>query len=144
MEASHLHPQGAGEGCLLEQGEPFHLTQPLSEALIRTFLAGVTLYSLPSRAILGPYLFFFSFSGWDETESTWYVGHCGPIVPALDDRWWLWSSWWNEDWQGKPKYSEKKYVELCTNPHYTIRHILKVKVKLETANNVRIFAFHSL
>jgi hypothetical protein len=35
------------------------------------------------------------------------VGHCWPIVPARDDRWWLWSSSWNEDWQGKPKYSEK-------------------------------------
>jgi hypothetical protein len=45
-----------------------------------------------------------SFSGWGETESTWYVGHCWPIVPAPDERWWLWSSWWNE---GKPKYSEK-------------------------------------
>jgi hypothetical protein len=52
--------------------------------------------------------FFFSFSGWGETESTWYVGHCWPIVPAPDNRWWwLWSSWWNEDWQGKPKYSER-------------------------------------
>jgi hypothetical protein len=30
--------------------------------------------------------FFFSFSGWGETESTWYVGHCWPIVPAPDDR----------------------------------------------------------
>jgi hypothetical protein len=30
----------------------------------------------------------------------------GPVVPAPDDRW-LWSSWWNENWQGKPKYSEK-------------------------------------
>jgi hypothetical protein len=48
-----------------------------------------------------------SFSGWGETESTWYVGHCWPIVPAPDDRWWLWNSWWNEDWQGKPKYSQK-------------------------------------
>jgi hypothetical protein len=27
---------------------------------------------------------------------------------APDDRWgWLRSNWWNEDWQGKPKYSEK-------------------------------------
>jgi hypothetical protein len=51
--------------------------------------------------------FFSSFSGWGETESTWYVGHCWPIVSAPDDRCWLWSSWWNEDWQGKPKYSEK-------------------------------------
>jgi hypothetical protein len=25
------------------------------------------------------------FSGWGETESTWYVGHCWPIVPAPDD-----------------------------------------------------------
>jgi hypothetical protein len=30
------------------------------------------------------------------------------LVPASDDRWWwMWSSLWNEDWQGKPKYSEK-------------------------------------
>jgi hypothetical protein len=21
----------------------------------------------------------------------------------------FWSNWWNEDWQGKPKYSEKTY-----------------------------------
>jgi hypothetical protein len=31
-------------------------------------------------------LFFFSFSRWGETESTWYVGHCWPIVPAPYDR----------------------------------------------------------
>jgi hypothetical protein len=31
-----------------------------------------------------------------------------PIVPALDDRWWwMWSSRWNDNWQGKPKYSKK-------------------------------------
>jgi hypothetical protein len=30
-----------------------------------------------------------------------------PIAPAQDDRWWVWSSRWNENWQGKPKYSEK-------------------------------------
>jgi hypothetical protein len=29
-----------------------------------------------------------------------------PIVPAPDDRW-IWSSQWNENWQRKPKYSEK-------------------------------------
>jgi hypothetical protein len=32
-----------------------------------------------------------------------------PIVPALGDRWWMWSSLWNENWQRKPKYSEKTY-----------------------------------
>jgi hypothetical protein len=30
-----------------------------------------------------------------------------PIVPALDDRWWVWSNRWNENWQEKQKYSEK-------------------------------------
>jgi hypothetical protein len=40
--------------------------------------------------------------------STSYCGHFWPIAQAPDDGWgWLWSSWWNEDWQGKPKYSEK-------------------------------------
>jgi hypothetical protein len=33
-----------------------------------------------------------------------------PVVPAPDDRWlWLWSSRWNENWRGKPKYPEKTY-----------------------------------
>jgi hypothetical protein len=37
-----------------------------------------------------------------------YCGYHWPIIPSPDDRWWwLWSNWWNEDWQGKPKYSEK-------------------------------------
>jgi hypothetical protein len=31
-----------------------------------------------------------------------YCGHYWPIVPALNERW-----WWKEDWQEKPKYSEK-------------------------------------
>jgi hypothetical protein len=32
-----------------------------------------------------------------------------PNVPAPDYRWWVWSSssQWNDDWQAKPKYSEK-------------------------------------
>jgi hypothetical protein len=37
-----------------------------------------------------------------------YCGHFWPILPAPDDRWgWLWSNWWNEEWQRNPKYSEK-------------------------------------
>jgi hypothetical protein len=37
-----------------------------------------------------------------------YCGHYWPIVSVPDDRWWwLWRNWWNEDWQGKLKYSEK-------------------------------------
>jgi hypothetical protein len=35
-------------------------------------------------------------------------GTAATIVPAPDDRWWwLWRNWWNENWQGKPKYSAK-------------------------------------
>jgi hypothetical protein len=49
-----------------------------------------------------------------------YCGHFWPIVQAPDDRWgWLWSNWWNEDWQGKQKYSEKTYPNATfstTNP----------------------------
>jgi hypothetical protein len=104
--------------------------------------------------------FFFSFSGWGETESTWYVGHCCPIVPAPDDRWWLWSSWWNEDWQGKQKYSEKscpsatlsttnpKWPDLGSNPGHrggkpAINRlsygtaILLLSIKLKNTDRVR-------
>jgi hypothetical protein len=38
------------------------------------------------RKEVPPEVFFFSFFEWGETESTWYVGHCWPIVPAPDDR----------------------------------------------------------
>jgi hypothetical protein len=55
-----------------------------------------------------------------ETESACYCDHYWPVVPAPDDRWWwLWSNWWNGDWQGKPKYSEKTYPSATlstTNP----------------------------
>jgi hypothetical protein len=44
-----------------------------------------------------------------------------PIVPAPDNRWWVWSSRWNENLLGKPKHS----VETCpratfstTNPSW--------------------------
>jgi hypothetical protein len=50
-------------------------------------------------------LYFFSrgvrLSTLDTSDTIWH------IVPAPDDRWWLWSSQWNANWQGKPKYSEK-------------------------------------
>jgi hypothetical protein len=61
-------------------------------------------------------LFFFYFMRWDFG----YCRHYWPIVPAPDDRWWwLWRNWWNENWQGKPKYSEKTYPRATlstTNP----------------------------
>jgi hypothetical protein len=46
--------------------------------------------------------------GWNWLWVSWYCGHYWPIVPAPDNRWWwLWRNWWNEEWQGKSKYSEK-------------------------------------
>jgi hypothetical protein len=40
------------------------------------------------------------------------LGTAVTVAPATDDRWWwLWSSWWNEDCQGKLKCSEK----ICPN-----------------------------
>jgi hypothetical protein len=61
-------------------------------------------------------LFFFKLAGWDFG----FCGHYWPIVPAPDYRWWwLWRNWWNEDWQGKAKYSEKTWLGATlstTNP----------------------------
>jgi hypothetical protein len=42
-----------------------------------------------------------------------------PIVPAPDDRWWVWSSRWNENCHRKPRYSEKTCLSATlstTNP----------------------------
>jgi hypothetical protein len=53
---------------------------------------------LPSDAL---YILDLLLVGWD-------CGHYCPIVPAPCDKWrWLWRNWWNEDLQGKPKYSQK-------------------------------------
>jgi hypothetical protein len=66
------------------------------------------------------YFNYYYYSWWGATESAWYCGHDWPIVPTPDDRWWwLWSNWWNDDRQGKPKYSEKTYptaILSTTNP----------------------------
>jgi hypothetical protein len=49
-----------------------------------------------------------------------YSGHFWPVVQGPDERGgWLWSNWWNEDWQGKPKYSKKSCpstILSITNP----------------------------
>jgi hypothetical protein len=65
----------------------------------------------------------FSFIASGAGLSPLYCGNFWPIVPAPDDRWgWLWSNWWKEDWQGKPKYSEKTCLSATlstTNPTWT-------------------------
>jgi hypothetical protein len=62
--------------------------------------------------------FFFFLVGWDLRHQV-----LRPLLAystAPDDRWgWLWSNWWNKDWQGKPKYSEKtcpSAILSTTNP----------------------------
>jgi hypothetical protein len=79
-------------------------------------------------------LFFFS---WNEVRlsplgmsaTNW------PIVPAPYDRW-LWSIWWNENWQGKLKYSEVSCpcATLCTtNPTWMImEHLVEWKLARKT------------
>jgi hypothetical protein len=72
----------------------------------------------PSQPIL-LLLYFLSFSvGWDWVHDT--SATVWPIVPASNDRWgWLWSICWNENWQGKPKCSEKTFLSAIlstTNP----------------------------
>jgi hypothetical protein len=60
----------------------------------------------PDALLLEPNFFFNTWGGvrlspFGTAATNW------PIVPAPVDRWWVWSSWWNESWQEKPNYSEK-------------------------------------
>jgi hypothetical protein len=42
--------------------------------------------------------------GWGD----WVHLVCQPIGGyCTSPGWWVWSSWWNKNWQGRPKYSEK-------------------------------------
>jgi hypothetical protein len=41
--------------------------------------------------------------------------------PQMIDEDDFWSNWWNKDWQGKPKYSEKTYEDSSsTGPDFTV------------------------
>jgi hypothetical protein len=51
--------------------------------------------------------FKFLWVGWDWVHFVLRLLTNWPIVPAPDGRWWMWSSRWNYNWQGKPQYSEK-------------------------------------
>jgi hypothetical protein len=44
--------------------------------------------------------------GWSPNTSNWHVGH--RLAYCTCPGWlWEWRVWWNNDWQGKPKYWEK-------------------------------------
>jgi hypothetical protein len=73
--------------------------------------------SYEASSSISPYEGVF-FVGWDLRHHVLrpLLAYC----TAPDDRWgWLWSNCWNEDWQGKPKYSEKtcpSAILSTTNP----------------------------
>jgi hypothetical protein len=59
------------------------------------------------RAAQDMKVFFNSRSGgWSPNGSTRHVSHWMAYCTCPGWLWW-WRNWWNEDWQGKPKYSEK-------------------------------------
>jgi hypothetical protein len=75
-----------------------------SHSIHRYYLREVRIAWVKQQQVTDFFLIFLV--GWDWVS--WYCGHYWPIVPAPRDRWWwLWINWWIEDWQGKPKYSEK-------------------------------------
>jgi hypothetical protein len=59
--------------------------------------------SLSNKGIVRIHTFFYLYGGTLGTAAT-----TGLLYQArmIGDRW-LWRNWWNKDWQGKPKYSEK-------------------------------------
>jgi hypothetical protein len=55
--------------------------------------------------------------------STWYVGHQLAYCTGPGWLWW-WRNCWNDDWRGKPKYSEKSCPSAAlstTNPTWPDR-----------------------
>jgi hypothetical protein len=51
---------------------------------------------------------FFSYYWWGGTKSLGTAATSGLLYkPQMIDEDGFWSNWWNNDWQGKPKYSEK-------------------------------------
>jgi hypothetical protein len=66
----------------------------------------VAVLSLRPHKFKRPACWYFFLVGWDLRHQVLrpLLAYC----TAPNYRWgWLWSNLWNEDWQGKPKYSEK-------------------------------------
>jgi hypothetical protein len=69
-----------------------------------------------ARAFEEGYYYYYYYYWWGGTESLgicsspWYCGHFGLLYkPPMIDEDDFWSNWRNENWQRKPKYSEKTY-----------------------------------
>jgi hypothetical protein len=61
--------------------------------------------------------------GWSPIGSTRHCGHQQAYCASRRWIWW-WRNWWNDDWQGKPKYLEKTCHSAAlstTNPTCSVR-----------------------
>jgi hypothetical protein len=64
--------------------------------------------SITCTRVITHVIFFFLFLGVGRDRVHFSAATVWPIVPDLDDRWrWMSSFRWNENWDGKPKCSEK-------------------------------------
>jgi hypothetical protein len=59
-----------------------------------------------------PFFLILIVGGGVQTESTRHVGHWMAYSTCPGWLWWWRRIWWNKNWQGKPKYSEKT----CPSP----------------------------
>jgi hypothetical protein len=112
MDKTIILPLPGIEPRLFGRPAPQSLVDRLNELGISGFLDFLHRRQNPLESRLNGLFKFFFLVSWGgvrlsplgTSATNW------PIVPAPDDRWWVWSSRWNENWQGKPKYSEKTWM----------------------------------
>jgi hypothetical protein len=102
---------------------------------------------LNGNVCLDHFLFYYSW-GWMRMGPLGTPAASGPILPASDIRWWVWSSRWNEDWEGNMKYSEKTYpITALSTINPTLRDVRRnwfvvVEIRPVTAwAEIRVFSF---
>jgi hypothetical protein len=76
------------------KGTVFWVVNPCSSERVRRFI-GKYLFHIQDRIVSSACHLVLLVSLLGTLATNW------PIVPAPDDRWWVWSSQWNENWQGK-------------------------------------------
>jgi hypothetical protein len=84
--------------CLIEHRDNFifllfHLNISYLNSISVIQFKSIVISEVSSKVVCS----FFFFVSWGRVR----------LSPPPDDRWWMWSSKWNETWQGKWKYSKK-------------------------------------
>jgi hypothetical protein len=65
-----------------------------------------------------------------------------PLIPGPGDKWWwMWSSRSNENWQGKPKYSEKKPASVPLCPPQIPHDLTLARTRAATVGSRRLTAW---